>query len=352
MRIPIPGDPRFGSVWNFATPWQQSRDAVWMDLRSLRSQPPGGASGNDKRRLMFNAALDQAEQLFGAAADTGFASRPLLLFYGLSQAGRAIAAAARAAGPGDWKLSDHGIAVPDLNRRVEMRDVVVRDKGIGSFTQLASILGSGTLGDGVPLGQVWVTIPELTLRPLMGSTSDLRPALFLNMTGVAGAEGYFGELSVFPSPWSQPPPEPKISEFLARYPSLAGQVEPEPGHALAPILRGDPPRLDIQRAWPAPNDGPVSGSDLERQLTVRYRGDDDRWAFPVLGAATQPLHPLLSWWAVLYTLSMLARYEPGIWAGHLDIDRSNDAVPVANALNVALDACPQLVLHAIRTVSL
>jgi hypothetical protein len=42
---------------------------------------------------VYVAALQQAEQLFHAAREAGFASSPLLLFYGLSQAGRAIAAA-------------------------------------------------------------------------------------------------------------------------------------------------------------------------------------------------------------------------------------------------------------------
>lgn len=42
---------------------------------------------------MLLAALEQSEQLLRGAADLGFASRPLNLFYGLSQAGRAISAA-------------------------------------------------------------------------------------------------------------------------------------------------------------------------------------------------------------------------------------------------------------------
>jgi hypothetical protein len=43
----------------------------------------------DDRRLIFAAALEQAEQQFLAAAAIGVQSRPLNLFYGLSQAGRA-----------------------------------------------------------------------------------------------------------------------------------------------------------------------------------------------------------------------------------------------------------------------
>jgi len=66
---------------------------------SLRANPPGHAGG--KRQATFVMALDQAEQLFGASAATGPAARPLPLFYGLSQAGRALVATRTPAGP--WK---------------------------------------------------------------------------------------------------------------------------------------------------------------------------------------------------------------------------------------------------------
>jgi hypothetical protein len=65
---------------------------AWQSLRVLRAQPPGGVN-SDERRAVFTAALEQSEQLMRAARDVGYAARPLPLFYSLSQAGRAIAAA-------------------------------------------------------------------------------------------------------------------------------------------------------------------------------------------------------------------------------------------------------------------
>lgn len=47
------------------------------------------------RRRTYVMALEQAEQMFHAAHSVGPATSPLLLFYGLSQAGRAVAAAAK-----------------------------------------------------------------------------------------------------------------------------------------------------------------------------------------------------------------------------------------------------------------
>ena len=47
--------------------------------------------------------------MFRAAAVVDSATRPLQVFYGLSQAGRAIAAAALSLKGQDWRLESHGI---------------------------------------------------------------------------------------------------------------------------------------------------------------------------------------------------------------------------------------------------
>lgn len=73
---------------------QGSFDMAWRYLRAMRANPPGAAGGNQARRATFAASLEQSEQLFDAAAGAGVMTKPLQLFYGLSQAGRAIAAVA------------------------------------------------------------------------------------------------------------------------------------------------------------------------------------------------------------------------------------------------------------------
>ena len=62
-------------------------------VRSTRAEPPGLAADDPARRALFGAALQQFDELLTAAEVTGYASRPLPLFYALSQAGRAVAAA-------------------------------------------------------------------------------------------------------------------------------------------------------------------------------------------------------------------------------------------------------------------
>lgn len=66
----------------------------WRYLRSMRAQPTAAAAGDKNRRTTFAAALEQAQQLFKAAESGDVMTRPISIYYGLNQAGRAIAAAA------------------------------------------------------------------------------------------------------------------------------------------------------------------------------------------------------------------------------------------------------------------
>ena len=50
-------------------------DESWQHLRAMRAQPPGRATSGERRRV-FGSALEQAEQLFLAAAAVGYAARP------------------------------------------------------------------------------------------------------------------------------------------------------------------------------------------------------------------------------------------------------------------------------------
>ncbi len=65
----------------------------WDWLRLTRSTPPGAAKNDPLASATYRAALEQFEELIRAAAAVGYQSRPLPLFYALSQAGRAIVAA-------------------------------------------------------------------------------------------------------------------------------------------------------------------------------------------------------------------------------------------------------------------
>ena len=55
----------------------------------------------------------------------------------------------------------------------------------------------------------------------------------------------------------------------------------------------------------------------------------------------------MTWWLLLYSFSILARYEPRRWAQLLDLDSSKAAVLIEYALEEALTVIPHLVLEAL-----
>ncbi|MFE3412835.1 YaaC family protein [Streptomyces mirabilis] len=86
-----------------------------------------------------------------------------------------------------------------------------------------------------------------------------------------------------------------------------------------------------------------------RQVATWYRGQ--HFVYPALGENAKPLHPLLAWWAVLYALSMLARYEPCAWQKRIDIDGSKESAAIEHLLGAALDFLPALIRDTVNKVS-
>jgi hypothetical protein len=82
-----------------------------------------------------------------------------------------------------------------------------------------------------------------------------------------------------------------------------------------------------------------SSNDL-RGVGVDYRGDPV--AMPAVGDPPASVHPLMAWWAVLFTLSTLARYHPAAWTAITDVDRSQHAVPLEYLLTVAQASVPDM----------
>jgi hypothetical protein len=341
---PLNGGPKLGRTWLDAeTP---ARPAVWRRIRALRHAPPGRA-GKGQRKEVFCSALEQAEQLFAAAQTVGDASRPILLFYGLSQAGRAIAAASTAADGNSYRLSGHGISVKNLGQGAALRDLVLADEErAGSFTQLSSMLRTGTLHDGAVLGDIWSTIPGL-LDEQLSEAAVAFPPLRLEIHGmysqeihawVHGMPKYLRQ--------TEADPEQGLAQFLSHYPALAAS---SPSGLAADAVSPDDWQPDVTvRAlrcwlWDGPRDGIWVPQFLQAfwvSRTQPYLGDDDRWVFPALGGASTPLHPLLAWWALLFTLSMLARYEPAAWTAVSALDVELDS-PLA-FVGRAADEVPRL----------
>src|SRR5271165_1685858 len=68
-----------------STPMPIAPPEVWSRLRTTRAARPGNAAATDGRRRTYGAAMEQFEELMRAAEQVGAATRPLLLYYALSQ---------------------------------------------------------------------------------------------------------------------------------------------------------------------------------------------------------------------------------------------------------------------------
>lgn len=329
---------------------------AWQRIRVLRARPP--ARVERERERVFVSALEQAEQLMRAAADVGPAASPLLLFYAVSQAGRAIAAA-RLDDP--WRLSGHGLKAPaaaDPSAGL-LRRVVRPDGGQASewrrqsFAGVAEATGSGQLTSDLELGAVWAAIPELMVplpQPPLEDETWRRPLrVFRPMFDPA--HQMLADMRSLELLIDGLPPDVNLEtllQYLGDYPTAAGAYM---WHTLGMredvlVTQPSPAGLLPVFCWP---DVPTNVHLRAQQLNAiapDYRRLGTRLLLPRAGGK-DALSPLMLWWVLLFALSSIARYDPELWIAALDVNNSQLAVPVEAALDAALEALPELILDAL-----
>lgn len=328
--------------------------AAFRNLRALRHDPPGYAK-QGARRTTFQTALEQCEQFLGAAGIAGYATRPVQLFYALSQAGRAIVAASPNVDNQSWRVSGHGLTAN--TSALLAADVTVTATRRGLFPALASALNVEALASDEPvaLRELWPLLPETATVPL---TNDvLLPVLLLFPSGWPEAPS-FSEAEVCWIPHQVKAlygtDHARLKEHLDRYPALRDSVL-KVSHPMGKLeWRREGPGLTLGVAWrSADNDCPplvLADSRTFSDLGVAcYRSADDCVLTPALGTMTSGLHPFLALWAVLLALSSLARYEPAAWSKMIDIDRSAEANAIEHLLEEATTAVPVAALHLLST---
>lgn len=334
---------------------------AWQQIRVLRARPPARIEDDDERAAVFVSALEQAEELMHAAADIGPAASPLLLFYAVSQAGRAIAAA-RLDDP--WRLSGHGLKAPapadtstGLLQRVVKPDGEASEKRRPSFAGVADATGSGQLTAELELGAIWAAIPELmaplpqlpleaptwkrplrVFRPEVDAAhvrlADVRPLELL----IAGLppDADLGTLLVYLSDYPTAEGAYMWHTQGMREDSIVAQSGPE-GHL--PVF-----------CWPdVPTDIRLRVLRLDA-IAPDYRGLGTRLLLPRAGGK-DALSPLMLWWTLLFGLSSIARYDPETWVDALAVNDSELAVPIEGALDAALEALPDLILDALTATA-
>ena len=316
------------------------RTATWRRIRALRARPVGFAAADVERREVFQSALAQAEELADAAAVVSAASRPLPLFYALSQAGRAICAAWTEGN--EWRPKGHGLTSWDSpTTSVPQFTVSPTSSARGAYAMVAKATGATPLEGSATIGQLWASLPGFPADAEVVGQS-LR---WLRLEATLAGPGPQSQVVSMLHPTVgcfYAIEDDKLEATLADYPSTAGfeiagyRWQTIPGLGAATLRFPD--AEGKSRALAEIGD-PLAGPPLTQpHFAVR----------PLMGTSAQPPAQLTTFWALIYAFSQLARYHPETWVSALDPDASLIAAPLEEGLEVALEVTPTFLLSALR----
>jgi hypothetical protein len=267
------------------------------DLRGLRYDPPGYAK-EGARRTTFQSALEQCEQFLTAAHDAGYATRPVQMFYALSQASRAIVAASPHISNQKWKVHGHGLTATTGGN---VADTTVKPARTGLFQSFAAALGAEPLApdQSVALRDLWPLLLEAAFVPLTGDV--MLPLLLFFRPGYDEPAAFsHADIAWVPRRvkelYGDNPMQ--VKEHLDHYPALreskpqvtrpAGSIDWEAG--------GPGLKLSVEWRDSAMHPATKTMDDLGVQS---YRAADDLVITPAIGSMSTGLHPILALWAVL-----------------------------------------------------
>lgn len=325
---------------------------LWFALRGRRSSLHAHSkiSNTGGRSQTFAAALAQFEEQYTAARVVTEITRPLNLYYGLTQAGMAIAAA-HSEDP--WSFSRHGLRLAD--RHGELADMTIVPEGDGGFQRVAAATNSPLISGPVRLGALWASLPELSgVGSLPGSDTpapisllaDKNPSNAPHASLFVSGDALARDLAADSDEWKK-----RFAEIMSSYPHTKGIAIPAEKYS---VHAPDPDAQNwcINVAWlDYQNPGGISAEGLKEffdEIAPEHRYRDDRFLRPAIDAeGSLSPSPLMTWWLLLYSFSILARYEPRKWVKLLDVDKTKTAVQIQYALTEALTVVPHLVIGAL-----
>jgi hypothetical protein len=285
-------------------------------------------ASSSSRRGAFSAAMQQFEELMGASAAVGPASRPITLYYAIVQAGLAVAAAHKT---DRWSFSQHGLKLQ--NPRAPIADILVGPDGAGAFQIVAEATQSPPLRMPVTVAALWSSLPDFEFTKLPSSSAPIALGIYADDVEPGGPS-----VATVMVEDDNPGPEKfeqHLSDRLSAYPGIDGFTVVEGSYAEA--REG---RWNAQLRW-----------DYEidlNEIAPAYRYDGNHFLRPSLDSQGNPAPArLMTWWAMLYTFSVLSRYHPREWATALNIDKSEVAALLEYGLELALDMVPELVRDAL-----
>jgi hypothetical protein len=315
----------------------------------MRAHPPDPPAKRRDRCKYFSSSLEQAEQLFQDAERVDFSVKPLLIFYGLSQACRAvIAASPRIAKREDYHTYGHGLEDTEILGS-EMARMIIKPTGSESsmLGRLNSALDSKMWlrGTSMTLGQLWAAHPDLHKVPLPGTHEA--PALQASINAVDGHDRLSFEVHDVPLRLLPSDEQQVIAELSQIYPGLAEAGSPFDGQVAEGRPRMIWPNGDTASLFLSLPEG--NGEENARRSTLS-RFHSLYWLLPTVGGVSGPQHEIVWWWAVLHSLSIRARYAPDRWLADLDPDKSSISTILETLLDAAQRSSPPMILEAITAL--
>jgi hypothetical protein len=310
------------------------------------------------RKDVFHMALEQSQQQFAAAESIGYESRPLNLFYGLAQAGRAISAASPKLGGGRNRPDDRQVWNPHGGHGLTFETTLDQSLGfLGSKVRVTPNSTDAFSRASIPLNSP-TDVVEVEIAALLAQLPEIawRHGEVLDRTPMLTPMGIERQGTAEPKEWATfgidlgpfDPDEPnaqQIEERMRNYPAL-DVATPTLWMGADPLRNHNPGwvNIDIQAGDSARRDR--LNNDYVLSGSREYRGMSA--LFPRAGESQQDLHPLATWWLILFSLSMLARYSPRDWSQTMDIRQSATAPIIEFVLDTALGSVPELIASSIR----
>ena len=347
----------------------------WREIQALRAEPPGKAAHDNDRRKTFRSALRQAEEFADAAEVVSYVTKPVQLFYAMSQAGRALAAA-RLSHP--WTLRGHGLECRSEGSRV-LRATVMPNAEQEAFQAVTAAAGSPALAGKAQLGALWAANPDLIDVPIPPDCGQW-PVALSSALGTRTGGGGIGEKARDPAQiplatggrvrsWVRIPGDTgeQVSQALKAYPTLAGTavLKSDPngeryagpseivtrtstpdGQPAVMIAKDAPQQMSLADHWRLQNTL-YTVVEVDQRFPALPNPNYVGYALPAIADGPSPL-PLMLWWALLLGLSSLARYEPTAWTAATDLDSSPLAVDLRAVLDIAAERVPARIVESLK----
>jgi hypothetical protein len=267
-------------------------------------------ASSSSRRGAFSAAMQQFEELMSASAAVGPASRPITLYYAIVQAGFAVAAAHKT---DPWSFGQHGLKLQCA--RASVADISVGPEATGAFQIVAQATNSPPLQMPVTVGALWSSLPDFEFRKLPSSSAPIALGIYadVDQTRIEPDEPFLATVIVEDENPGREKFKQHLSDRLPAYPGIDGFT----------VVKGSYEEVQ-ERRWTAQlrSDHRI---DLD-EIAPAYLHNENYFLRPSLdGEGNPPPSPFMTWWAMLYTFSVLSRYYPREWAAALNIDKSETA---------------------------